>query len=64
MCDYMQREFCCTHKRYIVSRWCLDYIRTQKPCQLCVTHFEYRGDELCSKYKPSAPIPWEHMIRR
>ncbi|KAF4474888.1 hypothetical protein CGGC5_v005887 [Colletotrichum fructicola Nara gc5] len=64
MCDYTQREFRCSHKRYIVSRWCKKYIRTQERCQLCVTHFEYRGDELCSECKPSAPIPWENMIRR
>ncbi|KAF3811767.1 hypothetical protein GCG54_00014519 [Colletotrichum gloeosporioides] len=42
MCDYTQREFRCSHKRYIVSRWCIVYIRTQQRCQPCVTHFEYR----------------------
>ncbi|KAI3557374.1 hypothetical protein CABS03_11959 [Colletotrichum abscissum] len=47
MCNYTQREFHCGHVRWIVSRWCPVYTRTQRRCPPCVTHFEYRGDEVC-----------------
>ncbi|KAK2013404.1 hypothetical protein LZ32DRAFT_256694 [Colletotrichum eremochloae] len=47
MCNYTQREFRCNHVRWIVSRWCPLYARTQRRCPLHVTHCEYRGNEVC-----------------
>ncbi|WDK22008.1 hypothetical protein CGRA01v4_13298 [Colletotrichum graminicola] len=64
MCNYTQREFSCNHVRWIVSRWCPLYARTQRRCPPHVTHCEYRGNEVCGECKPSAPIVWESMIRR
>ncbi|KAK2043657.1 hypothetical protein LZ31DRAFT_467975, partial [Colletotrichum somersetense] len=37
-----QREFRCNHVRWIVSRWCPLYARTQRRCPPHVTHCEYR----------------------
>ncbi|CRJ87207.1 hypothetical protein D7B24_002865 [Verticillium nonalfalfae] len=64
MCDWIQREFHCGHFRWIVSRWCPEYLRTQLRCPLSVSHYEYRGDEQCSHCKPRQTQPWEKMIRR
>ncbi|KAK1989630.1 hypothetical protein LX36DRAFT_754636, partial [Colletotrichum falcatum] len=49
MCNYTQREFRCNHVRWIVSRWCPLYARTQRRCPPHVTHCEYRGNEVCGK---------------
>ncbi|TKW52782.1 hypothetical protein CTA1_7308 [Colletotrichum tanaceti] len=46
MCNYTQREFRCNHVRWIVSRWCPLYARTQRRCPPHVTHCEYRYVEL------------------
>ncbi|KAK2059307.1 hypothetical protein LY76DRAFT_28874 [Colletotrichum caudatum] len=64
MCNYTQREFSCNHVRWIVSRWCPLYARTQRRCPPHVTHCEYRGNEVCGECKPTVPIVWENMIRR
>ncbi|KAK2060580.1 hypothetical protein LY76DRAFT_509756, partial [Colletotrichum caudatum] len=66
-----QREFRCNHVRWIVSRWCPLYARTQRRCPPHVTHCEYRyanhltdTGRIAGECKPSAPIVWESMIRR
>ncbi|KAK1585832.1 uncharacterized protein LY79DRAFT_501112, partial [Colletotrichum navitas] len=61
-----QREFSCNHVRWIVSRWCPLYARTQRRCPPHVTHCEYRyvSDIAFRECKPTAPIVWESMIRR
>ncbi|KAG7146647.1 hypothetical protein HYQ46_004545 [Verticillium longisporum] len=47
----IQREFHCGHFRWIVSRWCPEYLRTQLRCPLSVSHYEYRGDEQCTRHE-------------
>lgn len=42
MCDYIQREFHCGHFRWIVARWCSQYLKTEMRCPLSVAHYEYR----------------------
>ncbi|KAK2026743.1 hypothetical protein LX32DRAFT_700922, partial [Colletotrichum zoysiae] len=51
-----QREFRCNHVRWIVSRWCPLYARTQRRCPPHVTHCEYRY-VLLYCFFPSSPSP-------
>ncbi|KAL1838640.1 hypothetical protein VTJ49DRAFT_2447 [Mycothermus thermophilus] len=65
MCNYFQREYSCSHHRYIVSYWCREYATTHQRCPPEVTQYEYHPD-LCGdcKRKNEPPVPWEHLIRR
>ncbi|KAL2121731.1 hypothetical protein VTJ04DRAFT_2186 [Mycothermus thermophilus] len=65
MCNYIQREYSCSHLRHIVSHWCHAYATTHKRCPPEVKYFEVKED-ICGdcKRKNEPPTPWELMFRQ
>ncbi|KZL86998.1 hypothetical protein CI238_02172, partial [Colletotrichum incanum] len=47
----LHSEFRCNHVRWIVSRWCPLYARTQRRCPPHVTHCEYRRMQAFSTHR-------------
>ncbi|KAL2255799.1 hypothetical protein VTK26DRAFT_2690 [Humicola hyalothermophila] len=65
MCSFIQREYSCTHYRYIASRWCESYTITHKRCPPDVRHYEHVGELYGDcKAKTLPPVPWEGLIKR
>ncbi|KAJ9130648.1 hypothetical protein NKR23_g12098 [Pleurostoma richardsiae] len=62
MCEWNLIEFSCGHTQHVAGKWCPEYPKSQRRCPVHVTHYEYRGDEVCSSCRPKTQPSWLHNM--
>ncbi|KAH6665884.1 hypothetical protein F5X68DRAFT_265705 [Plectosphaerella plurivora] len=65
MCTWYRLSYGCRHYLVGASAWCEEYGRTQRRCEVVITHTDWTSKK-CPHCQPneSTPVAWENLINR